>query len=236
MSTSEHKPLGRQAYTSIPHLPGSRLGSGEHCISKGQERIATYETRDAHDCVIVQEKLDGCCCAVARINDEIIALSRKGRIAATSELKLHQMFATWVKKNEDRFRALLKDGERVCGEWLVQAHGTRYILPHEPFVAFDIMKEQSRVPFLEFYERTVDTFVIPRTLSVGDSLSIEAALLMLEISGHGAVDPVEGAIWRVERKGKLDFICKYVRHDKLDGCYLEFVSGKEAVWNTYPEI
>ena len=30
-NNSIHKPLGRKAYGSIPHLPGSRLGPGDHC-------------------------------------------------------------------------------------------------------------------------------------------------------------------------------------------------------------
>jgi hypothetical protein len=37
---------------------------------------------------------------------------------------------------------------------------------------------------------------------------------------HGALEPIEGVMWRVERKGKVDFLCKYVRPDKQDGIYL----------------
>jgi hypothetical protein len=33
------KPLGRKSYGSIPHLPGSRLGPGDYCISEGQAPI-----------------------------------------------------------------------------------------------------------------------------------------------------------------------------------------------------
>lgn len=55
-------------------------------------------------------------------------------------------------------------------------------------------------------------------------------LARLEPSGHGALDPVEGAVWRVERRGGGDFLAKYVRPDKTDGCYLPEVSGRAAVW------
>jgi hypothetical protein len=54
------KPLGQKAYGSIPHLPGSRLGEGDHHVSEGQAIIATKKARDKNDLIIVQEKLDGC--------------------------------------------------------------------------------------------------------------------------------------------------------------------------------
>lgn len=33
------KPLGHKAYGSIPHLPTSRLGPGDHHVTEGQARI-----------------------------------------------------------------------------------------------------------------------------------------------------------------------------------------------------
>ena len=56
-------------------------------------------------------------------------------------------------------------------------------------------------------------------------------LKAIEISGHGALDEVEGAIWRVERKEKVDFLTKFVRHDKEDGKYFPEVTGKGEIWN-----
>jgi hypothetical protein len=47
-------------------------------------------------------------------------------------------------------------------------------------------------------------------------------------------DEIEGVVYRVERKGKVDFLAKYVRPDKVDGSYLPEVSGREAVWNWRP--
>ncbi len=35
----------------------------------------------------------------------------------------------------------------------MQAHGTRYILPHEPLVVFDLMKKSHRITFAELKER-----------------------------------------------------------------------------------
>ena len=63
------KPLGKKAYGSIPHLPGSRLGSGDHHISEGQAKIATEKLRDKYDQLFVYEKLDGSNCSVALLSD-----------------------------------------------------------------------------------------------------------------------------------------------------------------------
>jgi hypothetical protein len=50
-----------------------------------------------------------------------------------------------------------------------------------------------------------------------------------EYGFQGAIDKVEGVVYRVERKGKVDFLCKYVRPDKKDGCYLESETGKQLL-------
>lgn len=124
----------------------------------------------------------------------------------------------------------------MVGEWLAQAHGTLYNLFHEPFVALDLMREHERAPFDEFVRRVRPEFTVPHVLHDGGPCSIERALLLLGDSGfHGALDPPEGAVWRVERHGKVDFLAKYVRPDKVDGQYLPDVSGQPAVWNWRPE-
>lgn len=48
-------------------------------------------------------------------------------------------------------------------------------------------------------------------------------------SGHGAVDPVEGVVFRVEHNKKVDFLAKYIRPDKVDGIYLD-----KDIWNWRP--
>lgn len=226
------KPLGRRNYGSIAHLPGSRLGPGDHKCHKGQEKICNEKARDKHDLIIVQEKLDGSNVGVARVNGQILALNRAGYLASTSPYKQHQLFSSFVEANAQRFLDLLDDGERVVGEWLMQAHGTYYRLEHEPFVAFDIMREAKREPWSEVAKRTEGKFVTPFVAHVGGPISIPDALERLgEFGHHGALDPIEGAMWRVERKGVVDFLAKYVKPSKVDGVYLESVTGLRPVWN-----
>ena len=54
-------------------------------------------------------------------------------------------------------------------------------------------------------------------------------------SMHGATDPVEGAMWRVERQGKVDFLAKFVVEGKVDGAYLPEIAGCAPIWNWRPE-
>jgi hypothetical protein len=139
-----------------------------------------------------------------------------------------------VREHKKRFE-WLSEGERVVGEWLAQAHGTRYALTHEPFVAFDVMEGTRRLPYTLFVEAAIAFGLpIPRLIHRGGPFGLEAAQLAIKHSGHGALDPVEGAVWRVERRGVVDFLAKWVRHDKVDGCYLPEVSGAGAVWNWRP--
>jgi hypothetical protein len=249
MSTNlPRKPLGIKSYGSIAHLPGSRIGIGDHKCHDGQKRIATEKARDRHDLILVQEKLDGSNVGIARLGGEILALTRSGYLASTSPYEQHHHFGNWVAKNKNRFLAVLRDGERLCGEWLMQAHGTRYQLRHEPFVAFDLMTGATRMVFDAFIERIrPGEFTTPHLLHRGLPLSIEQALSLLNTCGfHGALDPVEGAVWRVERNElirpgdrercwRVDFLVKYVRPDKVDGCYLPELSGQPPVYNCTPE-
>lgn len=218
------KPLGIKSYGSIPHLIGSRMGPSDSHIESGQAKICTEKTRDKHDVVIVQEKLDGGNVGICKINDQILAITRAGYLAESSPYKTHHQFALWVEKEKHRFDCLLHEGERVCGEWLLTAVGTKYSLPHEPFVAFDIITGKVRQPFMYMRDRLLNfDFTMPKVLHYGSSYSIDNALKAIATSGHGALETVEGAIWRVERHGKVDFLAKYVRPDKVDGKYLKEV-------------
>ncbi|HET7055802.1 MAG TPA: RNA ligase family protein [Thermomicrobiales bacterium] len=235
--TRDDKPLGQKAYGHIGHLPGSRRGPGDHGLSEGQARILTDKARDRHDVVIVQEKLDGSCVSVAKINGELVALGRAGYRAISSPFAMHHMFHVWATDRWAIFNELLGEGERVVGEWLAQAHGTRYDLTgREPWVAFDLMRGVQRVTVEELRSRTMPLDIrTPATLGTGPT-TIEAAMKALGPFGHyGALDPAEGAVWRVERKGVVDFLGKYVRPDKVDGSYLDSVTGGEPVWNWKPE-
>jgi hypothetical protein len=237
------KPLARKAYGSIGHLPNSRLGPGDHHVNDGQARICTEKARKG-DIIIVQEKLDGSCVAVANIDGEIVPLTRAGYPAESSPYEQHHLFAAWVREDRDRFRGVIDKGERLVGEWLAQAHGTRYDLGiREPFVAFDIMRGAERCSHERFDEAvSLGCFATPQLLSYGAPISVEKAMKLLGRYGyHGATDPVEGIVYRVERLNQqtwqydVDFLAKYVRPDKVDGCYLSSVTGQPEVWNWRPE-
>ena len=248
----QRKPLGGKVYGSIPHLPSSRLGPGDHHCTEGQARICTVKTRDKTDVVIVQMKLDGSCCIVARMEHDVLALTRAGYAATTSPYEQHHLFAAWVREHRQAFMDALEPGERVAGEWVAQAHGTRYVLgdDDEPFIVFDILDRRQRTksgdrrtPCLEMLER-VDAVVLanghrlPRVPTFWCSrspLSIAEALRGLDgLRAYKALDPHEGCVWRVELNGAVEFLAKYVRPDKRDGLYLPEVSGSAPVWNWRP--
>ncbi|RYG90136.1 MAG: hypothetical protein EON59_00720 [Alphaproteobacteria bacterium] len=227
------KPLGRKAYGSIPHLPGSRLGPGDHHCHVGQEAICTTKARDKHDRIIVTEKLDGGNVAIAKVDGRIWALGRAGYPAITSPFEQHHHFDTWVKMSVGKWSAMLAEGEALHGEWLAMAHGTIYDLDHPPFVAFDLTREGKRGPHDELTARC-DFYAVTTAavLCDGPPCTVAAVMEALgEFGLHGARDPVEGAVWRVERRGQFDFLAKYVRPDKVDGKYLPEISGAAPYWH-----
>lgn len=234
MNVGTQKPLGFKNYGSIGHLPCSRMGPGDHAVPQGMADIATLKTRDRHDKVWVTEKLDGSNVGVANIDGKLMALGRAGYLAETSKYEQHQMFSQWVADNRERFLSWLTPGLRCVGEWLAQAHGTRYALKHEPFVIFDLMRGQEHLPW-DGSEELISRagFIAPTPLG-SEPTSVEVALARADMwSSHGA-DEIEGAVWRVERKGKFDFMAKYVKPWKVDGCLLPEISGIEPVWNWRP--
>ena len=234
-SDAKTKPLGIKSYGSIGHLPMSRLGPGDHAVHQGQARICTERTRDKYDRVIVQEKLDGSCVAVACLGGRLHALGRAGWLAESSPYAQHALFAAWVVQNEERFRNVLREGERIVGEWLAQAHGTIYKLDElEPFAAFDIIiRDHDRMLFDDFVRRVDATFARPHVLSIGPALSVPEAMQLHE-RNHWPCEETEGVVYRVERKGAVDFLAKFVKPGKVDGKYLPEQSGQPAIWNWQP--
>lgn len=236
------KPLGHKAYGSIPHLPGSRVGPGDYHLHEGQARILLEKCRPG-DLIIVEEKLDGACMAVANIDGEIVPLIRAGYRASDGDHEHLRAFHPWVMERADMFRQLLAQGERVVGEWLAMAHGTIYDHKHTgfaPFVAFDIFRNNERVLRDEFWYRLRSPFAPPRlafgvrvapVLHQGEACSVADALALLgEYGFRGATEKPEGAVWRCEREGRVEFLAKYVRPDKRDGCYLPTVPGC-GIWH-----
>ena len=236
-STKPPKPLNAKAYGSIGHLPSSRLGPGDWSVTVGMARIATERPRKG-DRVIVTEKLDGACMSVANIDGKLVALSRAGFTAADALYPHLRAFAPFIAKRAEHF-GWLRPGERIVGEWLALAHGTMYDVAHpawSPFIAFDIFRDGQRVLRDEFADRT--STAGQRTAHLvhdgTDAMPIDAALETLGPFGkHGAMEAVEGAVWRVEREGRVDFLTKWVRPDKLDGRYLTGTANSEVsepVW------
>ncbi len=241
MVSQSAKPLNGKAYGSIGHLPKSRLGPGDWHVHEGQARICCEKPRRG-DTVIVTEKLDGACMSIANIDNDIVALSRAGYLASSSKYDHIQLFSRYAARNASKFSKLLRPGERIVGEWLAMAHGTIYDIMHHnfaPFIAFDIFRDKERILYDEFVSRC-DHADIQRAALIyqgAEGCSIEFAMQVLGTYGfHGAIDPAEGAVWRVEREGRVDFLAKYVRHEKVDGKYLIGIKEcvvSEPVWLWY---
>lgn len=241
--TKPIKPLGGKAYGSINHLPCSRMGPGDHHCDPGQQRICTEKPRKG-DRIIVTEKLDGACMSVANIDGDLVALIRAGYLAKDAFYPHLKIFDDYVASRRFTFLSLLSPGERLVGEWLAMAHGTIYDPKSplfSPFVAFDIFREGKRVVYDEFRSR-VGALGLACAACLYDgaaAVPVVNALARLHLSGehgrHGATEEVEGAVWRVEREGRVDFLAKFVRPDKVDGKYLPNVSGGEPIWHWRPD-
>lgn len=243
------KPLNGKAYGSIPHLPGSQnYGNGDKNLSEKAARFFV-DTPGRGDSIIVLEKLDGSCVSIANIDGAIVPLIRSGYPAEGSHYLQHRKFHHWVMQRYEQFAAVLKPGERICGEWMLQAHGTRYDLTDKsPLVVFDFFRDNIRRSFwemTELIERDELLLVVDRAcplyLGTGQGCSVKSALLALGDHGHhGAIDLAEGCVWRWEREKFKEnpikypiMMAKYVRPEKQIGCYLKKdENGNEnPVWN-----
>lgn len=223
------KPLGHKAYGSIPHLSGSRVGPGDYHCEPGQEAVCFNGGRNKKGQkhrVIVTEKLDGSNVAVAKKDGRVLSLVRAGYLAETSPRTQHKVFAEWVAARDWTH---LKEGCRISGEWLYQAHGTIYE-PSNPFVAFDAFDASNKRIDHDSARAVFSDLGIEGATVIHDGdtgMTIEQALAALgEFGFHGAKEQVEGAVWRVETSGAFNFLAKYVRHDKQDGKY--FSQGEDG--------
>lgn len=224
------KPLGKKNYGSIPHLSSSKLGPKDYFIGEGQERILTINKRDKHDKILVFEKYDGSNVGVAKKNGKIFALIRVGREAHTSPYHQHHMFDQWVRNRSDMFNDLLNEGERVVGEWLYQAHGLIYKIKQEPIVFFDYFTASNKRHTFDVLQQM--NLPLPRLIHEGDSISVEALQPILNqktdsIKPSG--DP-EGMVFRVERKGEVDFLAKWVRPNFEAGKYCIGIDDKDLIY------
>ena len=232
------KILSTKVYDSIPHLPGSRIGLSEKTVDRNKTRMLTSQAINDSDLVIVQEKLDGSCVCVYRRGDQILALGKDGDLASESANHSIQIWSDWVDNNEERFMKILNDGERVCGEWLALAHGTRYKLTHEPFVVFDFFDSNNKpYSFKEINDRCkLASLTTPFLVHEGGPCSIEMGLEKLKSNFHCAIDQTEGLVYRLERQGRVLFRAKFVRNDKVGGCYLPEKTNDKELWNWHPVL
>jgi len=229
------KPLGRKGYGSTPHLVGSRVGPSDSHVHPGLADIMTVKIRNRLDRIIVTEKLDGSCMTVARIGRWILPINRAGYLVTDSPWPMQHVFADYVADRSKLFASILADGERIAGEWMLQAHGTRYRIdnPADLFVAFSIIGPNGRIPHDEFAAR-VDEVGIRRAhvISDGPAMSQAEAVAALGAYGfHEALEQPEGAVWVLETGGEFNAIAKHVIPEKVDGKYLASIFGGEDIWN-----
>ena len=229
------KPLGRKAYGSIGHLPGSKLGPGDHHLDEKQAALLTHRKNPQHHGarVVVQQKIDGSCCAVAKIGGVIVPLGRAGYPAATAPYQHLRDFHVWAVARADRFDRLLSEGERVVGEWLSARHSLEYVErdavggydtradwleSDAAFVAFDIMRDSTRALHDEVHGRVSAEGLLPaHTFHVGaPTLVANAWSTLLDVHTAFRVYPVgepEGLVYRYEHAGAVKFLGKWVRAD-----------------------
>jgi len=227
---SDSKPLGQKAYGSIPHLPGSKRGPGDHGLEEKQAALLLDGRRGWT--IVTQEKLDGACVSVAKIGGEIVALGRAGYPALSSPYPHMRAFDAWVQERRDRFERLfagVHDGERVVGEWMLMAHGLRYLIaqPDDLFVAFDLMVG---------HERKLPAVVAERCGGVGLAYAYDTQWAPgRTASRFPAEGPAEGIVYRAieDRVSKIRFLGKWVRPDFEAGRYL---SNEHPVWNYPPHL
>lgn len=221
MNKSQQKPLGRKNYGHIPHLEGSRMGPADHKCSDGQARIATVQVRDKHDEIFLQEKSDGSNVGVARIGDQLHPLTRSGYPAITSSFLQHKCFHNWVFENVERFMDVLEDGERLVGEWLMQAHGTRYCVhPSTPILFGDLTWKPAGSVFSGAELVAFDEFVLPqnrqrhwrRSFVIDASPIIRPSYKVILSDGTQLISSAEH-LWLV----KASSVVKWTRTDQLRG-------------------
>jgi hypothetical protein len=74
-----------------------------------------------------------------------------------------------VKREYAQIRSVLCEGERLVGEWLMMAHGTKYGIANwaEPWGVFDLMVDYERCTLYELQDRVGGIFAMPSVLHIG---------------------------------------------------------------------
>lgn len=223
-------------YPSISHLPGSKYRDDDDSAIGAQEvEWLTVKTQRPEDLVVVTEKVDGCNVGVLRRGNSLYPIVRKGYDVRTNQFDWIRDFAKFVDKNRLRFLYLLSDGERVCGEWMIKTHTIRYDMPHEPFVCFDIIRDNRRVRYQTLQERLRRSSFTPVGLvHSGGAISPERAIELLGSGFHGAVGAPEGVVYLYESKehGWL-FSAKFVSNPLVGDQKLLDKNIQDNIMNTW---
>ena len=74
---------------------------------------------------------------------------------------------------------------------------------------------------------------MPRLLSEGEPIAVNALLPISnqKTKGFESEESPEGIVYRVERKGKVDFLAKWVRSDFPTGIFCINIEEQNLVWN-----
>lgn len=231
-----HDIIGEKPYHSIGHLPGSRVGPGDHKMQEGQARCF-LELQDYRERIAVTEKLDGTCVSVIRQGYEMLAVQRNGHLCSESPYEMHHKFAEYVKQHETSFSLVLSDdGDRIVGEWVAQAHGIVYDNLPDMFFAFDLKEAGEWLDTLTM-RRKVEGWGISTVplIHYGMPLASEYWSKLTKRSAFRKKGPAEGLVFRRELDGQRIDIAKWVRADHTPG---KFLPGTDRaitdtpVWNT----
>ena len=218
LAQMQHGKIIPKSFATVQHLLGSKMiDSEDKLLGSEQIKWLTQRRRVNADMVIVTEKLDGMNAGVLRRGDFLHPLIKKGYDCRANPLPWINAFANFVEENDSRFLSVLNDGERICGKWMVKTHTLSYKLPHEPFVAFDIIRGSERMPYLTFKERaSIGNFVTAGLVHMGEAILPEMALQLLSSGYHGVIGEPEGVVYRYEDSHRR-YICsgKYVSNPLL---------------------
>lgn len=230
-STNPNKPLSCKNYGSIKHIRGSKISdASDKIIDERLEGIIFNPPKGWK--IFTTEKMDGSNVGVGKVNGELVAIQRQGFLCQSSERLQHQLFVKYVEFWKSEFDELVNEGERITGEWLLQAHGMKYDIKDscDLFRPFDIFtNENKRVPYQSFKEKMIySIFEECKLISDKSNLNIDG------LNHCCAVRNIEGVIFRAEKDGVFQFNTKYVRPDFEQGKYLPEVTGSEVVWNFDP--
>ncbi|MDR2166390.1 MAG: RNA ligase family protein [Clostridiales bacterium] len=223
-----------RAFARVQHLPGSKMiDAQDKLLGAEQVKWLTLRRRTNADTVIITEKIDGMNGAILRRNGLLHPLIRKGYDCRANPLPWINDFAKFVEDNAARFLSVLEEGERLCGEWMVKTHTLSYRLPHEPFIAFDLIKDAERMPYLAFRERIAKgDFIAAGLIHLGEAMPTEMALQLMGAGYHGVIGAPEGLVYRYE-DSKRRFICsgKFVSNPLLGND--ELFRANEEIFNRW---